>query len=130
MRVTRIIREYVEKRVREQFPKTTEELAWEAEKDKMSKAIEQAEILIGAYAEQVIKELNEKYEFKDYCLKKHNYYHVTDTYQSDSIIYQISLKAKEERNKKINKTIEDILISLELGGTKAELEEMLANIGK
>ena len=131
MRVTKLIKDYVEKRVREKFPKTTEELTWEAEKEKMSKAIEQAEILISVYAEQVIEELNEKYGFsKDYCMKKHNYYHVTDTYYNDSIIYQISLKAKTEREKKMNKTIEDILISLELGGTKAELEEMLANIGK
>lgn len=130
MKVTKLIREYVEERVYEQFPKTAEELAWEAEKDKMFKAIEQAELLIGAYAEQVVKELNEKYEFTDYCLKKHNYYHVTDTHYNDSIIYQMCIKANNERVKKIDEAIKNILITLELGGTKAELEEMLANIGK
>lgn len=130
MRVTRLIRDYVEKRVREQFPKTAEELTWEAEKDKMSAAIEEAEKLMETYAEQIIKELNEKYGFKDYHMIKHNYYHVTDSYSNDSEIYKASIKAKREREQKMNKTFEDILISLELGGTKAELEEMLANIGK
>ena len=131
MKVTKLIKEYVEKRVREQFPKTAEELAWEAEKDRMSKAFEEAGELMEAYAEQVVKELNEKYELKGYCLRTyHNYSYVTDTYCNDSENYQASVKVGREREKKIDKTIEDILISLELGGTKADLDEMLANIGK
>ena len=131
MKVTKLIKEYVEKRVREQFPKTAEELAWEAEKDRMSKAFEEAGGLMEAYAEQVVKELNEKYELKGYCLRTyHNYSYVTDTYCNDSENYQASVKVGREREKKIDKTIEDILISLELGGTKADLDEMLANIGK
>jgi hypothetical protein len=131
MRVTKLIKEYVEKRVKEQFPKTVEEFAWEAEKDKMFAAFEEADKIIETYAKQVIKELNEKYGFKDYCLTtRSNNSYVTDTYSSDSEIYQASMKARREREQKMNKTIEDILISLELGGTKADLDEMLANIGK
>lgn len=130
MKVTKLIREYVEKRVKEQFPKTAEELAWEAEQDKMRKAIEEAEKLIGVYAEQVVKELNEKYDFKDYNMRKTNTCYATDTYCNDSKVYRASSKAKNERVKKVGEIIENILVSLELGGTKAELEEMLANIGK
>jgi hypothetical protein len=131
MRVTKLTRDYVEKRVKEQFPKTAEEFAWEVEQDKMHKAFEEADELMKTYAELVVKQLNEKYELKGYCLGTyHNYSYVTDTYSSDSEIYWASVKAKEARIKKMNETIENILVSLELGGTKADLDEMLANIEK
>ena len=39
-------------------------------------------------------------------------------------------KENEEINKARKNAIEDILISLELGGTKADLDRMIAELGK
>ena len=47
-----------------------------------------------------------------------------------SELEKASRQAEKERNSKIITTIEDILIELELGGTKAQLEERLAQLGK
>ena len=132
MRVTKIIREYVEKKVRENYPKSPAEIKWQEEQDKMEKAIEEADALINAYARSITEDFNKKYGFsEDYKLKAYEGYRVVhSTREYDCDLYQQMSKARSERGQAISNTIEDILISLELGGTRAELEERLANIGK
>lgn len=132
MRVTKIIREYVEKKVRENYPKSPAEIKWQEEQDKMSKAVEEADALVSAYARSVAEEFNKKYGFsEEYKLKAYEHYTVVNsTREYDCDLYQQASKARSERSQAINHTIEDILVSLELGGTRAELEERLANIGK
>lgn len=132
MRVTRIIRDYVEKKVRENYPKAPAEIKWQEEQDKMNKAIEEADALINAYARSIAEDFNKKYGFsEDYKLKTYEGYRVVhSTGEYDCELYQQMSKARTERGRAISNTIEDILVSLELGGTRAELEERLANIGK
>lgn len=132
MKATKLIKEYVAKKVREAYPITAEELAWEELKDKISKALEKADKIIKEYAEKVIAELNAENGFEsDYCLEV--YKHSSSvTYGScrNSEIYNAYCKARDEREQKINEAIEEILINLELGGTRKDLDEMLANLGK
>ena len=135
MRVTKLIREYVEKRVREAYPKSEAELAWEAKSKKVNEALTKANELVNEASKKIAEEINAEFglavggyrlEGRDdtYCKI------VYTTYYGDCEEYQVCRKAEEERRKKITETIEEILISLELGGTKAELEEMLAKVGK
>ena len=132
MRVTKLIREYVCKRVAENFPKTAEELAWEEKSKKMNDALTEANDKVEAYANQVVKELNEKYGFSEgYSLKAYDgRSFVTTKSMWNDEMYEAAKKAERERNDKVHKAIEEILITLELGGTKADLEKMFAEIGK
>ena len=132
MRVTRLIREYVEKKVKENYPKTVAELVYEEHNNNISDAITEANEKVYEYAKKLAEELNEKYGFPaDSNLKACDHYNsITNKYDYDSEIYQAFRKARDERQKKIAEKIEEILLTLELGGTKADLDEMLKNVGK
>ena len=132
MRVTRLIKDYVIKRVGENYPKTAEEIAWEEKSKKMNEAITEANTMVETYAKQIAAELNKKYGFLDgYFLEAfegRNF--VTSRGRWEDKQYLAFEEAARKRKNTMEKTIEEILVNLELGGTKAELEKMLAEIGK
>ena len=132
MRVTRLIREYVEKKVRESYPKSVAELVYEEHNRKIKDALTEVNEKVYEYAKALAEELNAKYGFPaDSSLRVRDHYNsITNKYDYDSEIYQAYRKARDERQTKIEEKIEDILLTLELGGSKADLDEMLANIGK
>ena len=132
MRVTKLIKEYVAKKVEEKFPKTVAELVWEEHRKNISDAITEANEKVFEFAKKLAEELNAKYGFPaGNDLSACDYHNsVSNKYNYDSEIYQAYRKAKDEREQKINEKIEEILLTLELGGSKADLDEMLANIGK
>ena len=132
MRVTKLIREYVEKKVNESYPKTVAELVWEEHGRSINDAITEANEKVFEFAKKLAEELNARYGFPaDSNLTASNHYNsVTNKYNYDAEIYKAYRKAREEREKKIAEKIEEILLTLELGGTKADLDKMLANIGK
>ena len=135
MRVTKLIREYVEKKVREAYPKSEAELAWEAKSKKVNEALTKANELINKASREIAEEINAEFglavggyrlEGRDDTYRSIIY----TTYYADCEEYKACRKAEEERRKKVKETIEEILINLELGGTKADLDEMLAKVGK
>lgn len=132
MRVTKLIREYVEKRVKAAYPKSEAELIWEEKSRRANEALTRANDVVEAYAKKIAEEFNAEFGLaENYRIKAfdgRNWFGTS--WYGDCEEYQASRKAENERHKKIAETVEEILISLELGGTKAELEEMLANIGK
>ena len=132
MRVTRLIREYVEKKVRESYPKSVAELVYEEHNRKIKDALTEVNEKVYEYAKALAEELNAKYGFPaDSSLRvRDNYNSITNRYDYDSEIYQAYHKARDERQTKIEEKIEEILLTLELGGSKADLDEMLANIGR
>lgn len=132
MRVTKLIREYVEKSVKANYPKSAEELAWEERSKALSQAMTEVNEIVEAFAEKVIAEINEKYGFAEGYdrLEKTQYAIVRSNGQFDDPIYRASYNARKDREKAIEEKIEEILLTLELGGTKADLDEMLKNIGK
>ena len=132
MRVTKLIREYVVKRVNENYPKTEVELAYEAHESNIDNAIAEANKIFVEYANKLAEELNAKYGFsEDDNLKANSYYNaVFHKKDYNSEFCQEYCKAREERRMAISEKIEEILLTLELGGTKADLDEMLKNVGK
>ena len=130
MRVTKIIREYVRKRVNEKFPQTKEEIAWKEYQDKMNYAIAEGEKKMHEFAQKVVEELNTKYNFdSEYCLHVAKYFSaIRSDYSYDFELYKNQRNARDERDEKISKTIEEILIELELGGSKETLERLLKEI--
>ena len=132
MRVTRLIREYVEKKVRESYPKSVAELVYEEHNRKIKDALTEVNEKVYEYAKALAEELNAKYGFPaDSSLRVRDHYNsITNRYDYDSEIYQAYHKARDERQTKIEEKIEEILLTLELGGSKADLDEMHANIGR
>lgn len=132
MRVTKLIREYVEKKVSESYPKTVAELEWEEHDKSLDEVVTEARERVFEFAKKVVEELNEKYDFptdSNLMACDHNR-SIGRKYTTNSEIYQAYRKARDERKQKIEEKIEEILLTLELGGSKADLDEMLANIGK
>lgn len=132
MRVTKLIREYVEKKVKEAYPKSEAELIWEEKSRRANEALTRANDIVEAYAKKIGEEINFEFGLVDgYRIKAfdgRNWFGTS--WYGDCEEYQASRKAEDERRKKIAETIEEILISLELGGTRADLDEMLAKVGK
>lgn len=132
MKVTKLIREYVEKKVFETYPKSEAELIWEEKSRRANEALTRANDVVEAYAKKVAEEFNTKFGLsEDYRLKAfdgRNYFSITS--YRDCSEYQAKCKAEDARGRKIRETIEDILITLEMGGTRADLDVMLTKIGQ
>lgn len=126
MRVTKIIREYVEETVNEIYNPLIENCSkdFSKKKNEIEDILEKMTDEFNAAAKKMIKEhgftidswSGEEKQIINYSCNfgKKEYNSITD-------------KRNELRDEKRRK-IQDILVNLELGGTKAELDEMLKNI--
>lgn len=129
MRVTKIIREYVEKRVRDIYGKETPiELEYKQAKEDLKKELEKAnkEIneIIRKYAEENIKN---PYGL-DIDITSSTIYGEWRWRSEKPEIQKKADKAQTERLEKQSQALENIFVTLELGGNKAQLEEMLNNL--
>ena len=127
MRVPKIVREYIEKKVWEKFPKSEREIAYDQMVDKVNSANEEYSELMEKAKEQIVKDLMAKYEIAEDISRDKNYAYLP--FETWGCALRLdSEKAKSERRMLANKKVEDIIVNLELGGTKADLEKMLAEI--
>ena len=126
MRVTKIIREYVEETVNGIY----DPIIGNCSKDYSEKQNEVEEILekmvneFDTAAKKVIKEHG--FTINSWYGKEQHIIGYTCNF-GDEEFKSVSDKRNELRDEKRRK-IQDILVNLELGGTKAELDEMLKNI--
>lgn len=128
MRVTKIIREYVEETVNGIY----DPIIGDCSKDYSSKKNEVEDILekmadeFDVAAKKIIKE----HGFTINSWNGEEKHIVSYTCNFGEKEYEpILVERRKLRNEKMQK-IQDILVNLELGGTKAELDEMLKNIRK
>lgn len=128
MRVSKAVKEYIEKQVRAEFPKKEEELQYEKVNRIVNAANNEYHELMAQARQEIVKKLVEKYDLtSDMVEEKTNYsYSPFGTWKTKE--REQANKAERERNTAINETIENIIVTLELGGTKADLERMLAEI--
>jgi hypothetical protein len=134
MRVTKLIREYVEKTVKAipQFAnKSEEELALENLETKIIDFKENTAIEIENLVNARIAEFREENNIPEDVEIKFQ----TSFYPIYSSVWNSKIKTKAEAKKNARatarvKAIEDILVALELGGTKAELDEMLRKLAE
>lgn len=134
MRVTKVVREYIEKRVREKVY-----LHYEDEK---TKATEEMQILdyvtataqtaaINVYLE-VLNDLASKYNFLEVNEDIEDRVHISAGYKDITIKDRNLISSPHcwrlRADKEAKDVADDIVINLELGGTKKDLEEMLAKI--
>ena len=139
MRVTKVIREYIEEKVAEKLPYP--ETPKEVEIDEFYKFEEKLiEEVVGKYTTYITDnfdkvrvnarwghsdEMNNILAVKE-CVKDR----ITKPHLP---IFSVAREEYDQECKRIReeraKVIKEITVSLELGGTKAELEEMLAKVG-
>ena len=127
MRVSKTVREYIEKQVASKFPKTEIEL-YQEQQEQIASTMnkEYCERLEWAKAD-IIKSLAQEYQIHEGDIAiRHNYGNVFSTFNTPMAM--LANTAKSERQKAIHEKIDDIIVTLELGGTKADLEKMLAEI--
>lgn len=125
MRVTKLVREYVTKEVSKVYDEPIKNA---------TKNYDEEKEMIENQFQAILDEANERAKA---ILSKHKGYEIRycsgEPFMRAGTIFNYDkwnegqLKAEELRQEKRNK-IDDILITLELGGTKAELEEMIKNI--
>jgi hypothetical protein len=128
MRVSKTVREYIEKQVASKFAKTENELQYEQDNCRVAMANDEYHQLMKQHSEQVTKQLVEKYNItKDMVEEKSSYaYSPFGTWKTK--IRELADKDRRVRQEEQAKKVNDIIVTLELGGTKADLEKMLAEI--
>ena len=127
MRVSKTVREYIEEQVENKFPKTESELYYEQTKEIVNKASREYEKRLEKAKKEIAEQVAQEYgiveDMATINLRWCSPYETCGT--------KVRTQAEADgiaRRKAINKKINDIVVSLELGGTKADLERMLAEI--
>ncbi len=134
MKVTKIVRDFVEEKVNEKYPLPVEpKEAIELEREELNNRVVEAMAAASEVLAAKLRELGIVYPATVARLKITSFNRINSnnncTY-ADYIrpIRDAYLEEKAEVEAKRAKAQKDILVSLELGGTKAELLEMLANL--
>ena len=127
MRVSKTVREYIEKQVASKFPKTEIELYQEQQEQIANKMNQEYCNRVEKAKAEIIASIAKEYEINEGDIViRNNYGNVFSTFNTPTAM--LANTAKSERQKEINEKIADIIVALELGGTKADLEKMLAEI--
>ena len=134
MKVTKIVRDFVEEKVNEKYPLPVEpKEAIELEREELNNRVVEAMAAASEVLAAKLRELGIVYPATVARIKITSFNRINSnnncTY-ADYIrpIRDAYLEKKAEVEAKRAKAQKDILVSLELGGTKAELLEMLANL--
>lgn len=133
MKVTKIVREFVEEEVNKKYPMPVEPTeAIQQEKSKLERRVEEAVMAASEVLTAKLHELGIIYPGIK-RMKVISFSRIDDKGNSVYVNYSRPIQeAWHEETTKVKakraKAIKDILVSLELGGTKKELMEMLANL--
>jgi hypothetical protein len=127
MRVSKAVRDYIEKQVASKFPKTEIELYQEQQEQVASRMNQEYQDRVEKAKAEIVASIAKEYEINESDIAiRHNYGNVFSTFNTPTAMKANT--AKSERQTAIRSKIEDIIVTLELGGTKADLEKMLAEI--
>ena len=127
MRVTKTVKEYIAKQVASKFPKTDIELYQEQQEQIASKMNQEYYDRVEKAKTEIISNLAKEYQIHEEEIAiRNNYGNVFSTFNTPTAMKANT--AKSERQKTINEKVNDIIVTLELGGTKTDLERLLAEI--
>ena len=130
MRVTKTVREYIERSVREKVYKKYE--AEEAEAKRQNEEIrifiENLEDTMNEYVEKHIKMFVEEHSYAERSARESlvSFYsplNIVDRHMNSSV-HNWQSRARAE----VKEKVDDIIVTLELGGTRADLDRMLSEI--
>ena len=132
MRVTKKVQEYIERQVKEKVYVKYEAERLEAERqkklfeafwEKMTETVErQAEAMVNEFLEEhgdIVERVYERH-IVDYC---HYVLQLKDKCYTNSVHMW-----RERANREVREIVDNIIVTLELGGSKADLDRMLSEI--
>ena len=127
MKVSKTVQEYIAKKVREVYePRLREvDLDYKVKKAEVEAKIQSATEQFKKNILDIVKDNCEQWNFEPNI----RYVDYFDIYIHDQIAEQEYRNQKANIESERNAKIEEIIVTLELGGTKADLENMLANLG-
>ena len=124
MRVTKLIREYVEKTITAKMPYGEPTKQYKAACAQMSNLKTEVNEKVVAYAKELCAEATAKLP-EGFYIKLHSNFPITsDSY--DSPLQRAAVSHERAMREKRAEAIESILLELELGATKADLERLIA----
>ena len=122
MRVTKIIREYVEKTVTAKMPYGAPMEEYQAANKELNDLCKRLEKQVEAYADELLNGIDNLPE--GFTIKRtHNCIFSASSW--DSPMQKASHAHESEIRKKRAAAIEQVLVELELGATKADLERLI-----
>lgn len=133
MRVTKTIKEYITKRVKVKFPMAEEEKAVRQKIEEIDDRVEQINKKIKEYALDLCETANKDLQIYHWDVLDKIHINNGNFYANSgwNSPYQQKLNTlRSERENKVNEKVKDIIVTLELGGTKADLDKMLAEVGE
>lgn len=128
MKVTRLIREYVEKNVTALSKKSQEEIDFDIYKDKVALAEKYIEEQTKEFADKLKADVLARFDLPECAI---GYYYTGGALtlsRSGNKIERNAIEAKRLRDQKTRDKIDEILLNLELGATRAELDKMIAEL--
>ena len=135
MRVTKTVKEYIEKCVREKIYKKYEEEKASAENEShiVNAFWEALGDEIEAIAQERVAKFIEENDFVEMTEARYTSSNITSCYSNrvtiKNKVYETSVHNWRRRaNAEVDEKVTDIIVTLELGGTKADLDRMLNEI--
>jgi hypothetical protein len=123
MRVTKIIREYVEKTIKEKMPYGEPTATYKQHCQSLSDLTDQLNERINAYAEELLASVGNLPE--GFTIKK-SHWSIFESSSWNSPMHTAAAAHERQVRENREKAIETILVELELGATKADLERLIA----
>ncbi len=122
MRVTKIIREYVEKTVTAKMPYGAPMKEYQTADKELDNLCERLEKQVDTYAEELLASVNNLPE--GFTIKRSNY-RIFSASSWNSPMHCASNTHQQEIRDKRAAAVQRILLELELGATKADLERLI-----
>ena len=122
MRVTKIIREYVEKTITNALPYGAPRDEYIAANQKMNELCERLEEQVDAYAKELVASIDSLPE--GFTIKRTRNNILTSSSWNSPMQEASNAHEREIRNKRAA-AIEQVLVELELGATKTDLERLI-----
>lgn len=129
MRVTKIVREYIEESVSKALTeKSTAEKEYEAFYKDIRQFIEQLDDEVEHMVAEAIENYRMTHNIPDDVKIKKSDYTLIRYEDWNSTLRTEAETMKRKRNEAKARAVKDIIITLELGGTKADLDAMLSKV--
>ena len=134
MRVTKAVKEYIEKQVRAKIEQKYQEEKNESKRIREIKSDIEQRAREAAFeaAKVILDEANQHgdiLEYKTPSYEKISFWGLSDCIQMKDACYLNSVHKWENRMRnEIQEAVQDIIVTLELGGNKADLDRMLSEL--
>lgn len=130
MRVTKTVKEYIEKCIREKVYKKYEAEEAEAKRqnEEIQNFIENLEDILNECVEKHIKIFVEEHPYTERSRRERLIYFYTPINIIDRLKNSCVHNWRTRADIEVKEKVDDIIVTLELGGTRADLDRMLSEI--